>query len=392
MTWVNFQTIRNELSFEAVLEHYGFDVRMNGKDQVKVHCPFHDDGNPSCGINLAKKVFHCFSCQSKGNVLDFVACMEGFDPSNTGELRKAAIFACEAFDIDGGSKEADAGKQPKAKYRSNGNAIGSKPKSGQKVKKSKPLRAPKRAAKASEGDESSDVSSEVETGTEKPQEASQVNAEAKPINPPLTFELQLDQNHSFLKDREVSKELVETFGLGVAKRGSMKDRLCFPIHNEGGELIAYAGRWVHEQMPEGTPRYLLPKGFEKRLVLFNLNRVLDKRARLQNEGDEAQNNLDDTIVIVEGFWSVMRLHAFGVPVVSTFGDSVSEEQADLLVQAGFRNSLLIFDGDAGGRAGTEQALPVLATRLFTKALMLNDGDKPDVMSEALINDLPPYVR
>ena len=108
MTWVNFKTVRDGLEFEAVLSHYGFDSRANGKDQVKVHCPFHDDSNPSCGINLARKVFHCFSCQAKGNVLDFVARMEGFDPSDTRELRKAAIFACEAFGVDGGRRRKQA--------------------------------------------------------------------------------------------------------------------------------------------------------------------------------------------------------------------------------------------------------------------------------------------
>lgn len=376
MTWVNFQTVRDGLDFETVLSHYGFEVRSNGKAQVKTHCPFHDDANPSCGINLAKKVFHCFSCQAKGNVLDFVARMEGFDPSDTRELRKAAIFACEAFDIDGGSQEAKSGNQPKAKTRSG------------EGKRKKARRGEKRTDKTSEDGVRPDPSSEEKSTDLEASVTSDDKVASKAANPPLTFELQLDANHSFLKDRKVSKELVEAFGLGVAKRGSMKDRLCFPVHNEDGELVAYSGRWVHEELPDGTPRYLLPKGFEKRLVLFNLNRVIAERTRLNEEGAA----LDDTIVIVEGFWSVIRLHGKGVPVVSTFGDSVSEEQADLLVRVGYRNALLIFDGDAGGRAGTEQALPVLATRMFVKTLMLKDGDKPDVMSEEQVKELPRYVR
>ncbi|MGB7336890.1 MAG: hypothetical protein WBD01_13980 [Salaquimonas sp.] len=88
-------------------------------------------------------------------------------------------------------------------------------------------------------------------------------------------------------------------------------------------------------------------------------------------------------VAIARFWRASRID---------LRDSVSEEQVDLLVRAGFRNALLIFDGDAGGRAGTEQALPVLASRLFTKTLMLEDGDKPDVMSEELLKGLPCYVR
>ena len=50
----------------------------------------------------------------------------------------------------------------------------------------------------------------------------------------------------------------------------MAGRVCIPIHNTAGELVAYAGRWPGEP-PEGVERYLLPKKFEKSRVLFNLN-------------------------------------------------------------------------------------------------------------------------
>ena len=112
-------------------------------------------------------------------------------------------------------------------------------------------------------------------------------------------------------------------------------------------------------------------------MLFNLHRVLAE-------------GVPETVVIVEGFWSVLRLHAAGVPVVSCFGASLSEAQADLLVDAGVKNCILIFDGDNGGRAGFDQALPILAKRLFVRTIVLEEGIKPDTMDEALINDLPKY--
>lgn len=150
---------------------------------------------------------------------------------------------------------------------------------------------------------------------------------------------------------------------------------------EQSELIAYSGRWVHEDKPKNIPRYLLPKGFEKSQVLYNLNRVV-----------AAENQTTGTVVIVEGFWSVLRLHGAGVPVVSTFGDSVSDAQVDLLVQAGIDRCILIFDGDEAGRLGTIQTLPVLASRLYVKTIDLSDGIKPDTMDDEILNSLPRYAH
>ena len=154
----------------------------------------------------------------------------------------------------------------------------------------------------------------------------------------------------------------------------MKCRIAFQIHNERGELIAHSGRWAVDELPEDVPRYLLPKGFEKSKVLYNLHRVLEKGS--------------DTVVIVEGFWSVLRLHNESIPCVSTFGDSVSEAQAELLVEHGVKNVILIYDGDEGGRVGTQSSLPILAKRLFVKTVALEDGVKPDTMSDDIIATLP----
>lgn len=350
MTWVNFQTVRENLDFAEVLAHFGFQTKANGQDQVKIHCPFHDDSNPSCGVNFTKKLFQCWSCKAKGNVLDFYARMEGYDPDVPKELRKAALSAVEVFGIDGGSQEAKSGNQPKAK--------------------AKPTKSTPRAPKGAKRVEKKESAPEDDERQDAPTEARD-----EPVNKPLTFELQLDATHPYLEERGLTKAQIKAFGLGVARRGSMQGRLCFPIHNEDGELIAYSGRWVEDKLPKETPRYKLPKGFEKARVLFNLHRVLS-------------DGVPETVVLVEGFWSVLRLHAVGVPVVSCFGASLSEAQADLLVEAGVRNCILIFDGDDGGRAGVEQALPILAARLFVRTIVLEESIKPDTMGEALVARLP----
>ena len=50
----------------------------------------------------------------------------------------------------------------------------------------------------------------------------------------------------------------------------MSGRVVIPIHDDSGQLVAYAGRAV-----DGSePRYKLPAGFHKGQVLYNLHRVI----------------------------------------------------------------------------------------------------------------------
>ncbi len=359
--WVDFKIIRQHLGFADVLSHYGIKS-VGNNHQVKVLCPFHDDHKPSLGVNLDKGVYNCFACGAGGNALDFVAHMEGLDPDNTTELRKAALIAAKTFGIEQATE---------------------KPKTGMARTKStaKPKIARQKAVKTSKKGDQPSSKKIAKTGKTKPSG----DEKNKGGNKPLSFQLTLERKHPFIKARRkelgFDKKLVKEFGIGFTSKGMMNGRVCFPIHNEDGKLIAYSGRWASDSLPDDTARYLLPKGFEKSKVLFNLNRVIGMR--------EAHPDLN-TVVIVEGFWSVMRLHSEGIPCVSTFGDSVSESQIELLVKNGFKSVVLIFDGDEGGRVGTEQSLPLLAAKLFTKVINLEDGVKPDVMSQQLVSALPCY--
>ena len=73
--WIDFEKIKREADFAKVLRHYGFEF-PGGRNQLKLPCPFHEEGRASLSVNLESKVFHCFGCGAKGNLLDFVQRME----------------------------------------------------------------------------------------------------------------------------------------------------------------------------------------------------------------------------------------------------------------------------------------------------------------------------
>jgi DNA primase len=84
-------------------------------------------------------------------------------------------------------------------------------------------------------------------------------------------------------------------------------------------------------------------------------------------------------VLVEGFFSVMKLYEAGVQhVVAAMGCELSERQAELLAQ--FPEVVVLFDGDEAGRAGAEAAKARLQGRTIVRTIHLPDGRKPDDLS------------
>ena len=106
-------------------------------------------------------------------------------------------------------------------------------------------------------------------------------------------------------------------------------------------------------------------------MLYNLHRVA--------EGEH--------LVLVEGYWSAIRLHTLGIPVAALMGWSVSGLQIALLQELGVRRVTLLLDGDETGRRGRERVLPELASAFFVRAPVLSDGEKPDTLDKAELLEL-----
>src|SRR5438045_2072998 len=91
--WVDFKTIKRAVTIQQVLARYGVKLRGTGKE-LRGRCPIHrGEGADTFHANTQKNAFHCFSCQAKGNVLDFVAAMESCG------IRDGALKLCEWFSI-----------------------------------------------------------------------------------------------------------------------------------------------------------------------------------------------------------------------------------------------------------------------------------------------------
>ena len=64
--WILFQELRDHVSMEDILRHYGLMEKFRrNRDEVVGLCPFHEETTASFHVSLTKNVFHCFGCQSK---------------------------------------------------------------------------------------------------------------------------------------------------------------------------------------------------------------------------------------------------------------------------------------------------------------------------------------
>ena len=313
--WIDFAALKRNVSFLTILEHYGLVKQFKRKgDKLTGPCPLHHGNSPTaCHIDLKKGAYKCFTrCKSMGlrgggNIIDFVADMEKFGLREDG-IKRAADFILNI--IGQGASPVPAG-------------------------------APR-------------------PEPHKPEEA--------PENKPLAFELHLVAKHPYFEQRGLTPETVKRFGLGLAEKGLMKGRICIPIHDHRGNLVAYAGRALDEQTAKSEGKYKLPANFHKLQVLYNYHRAKDF----------------PTLIIVEGFFDCFRVHQAGFPnVCALMGTAMSDRHQELILKT-FQQVVVMLDNDPAGKSGTKDILNRLYDKIFLRVVKLEGfkgATQPDQLSE-----------
>ena len=184
---------------------------------------------------------------------------------------------------------------------------------------------------------------------------------------PLKFALTpIDSTHPYLAERSITYRTAVGVGF-YGGPGLMRGRLVIPIHNAGGELIAYCGRAITAALP----RYRVPRGFAKSEILFNLHRAVATG--------------EPTVVVVEGFFDSMKVHQAGIrSVVALMGAALYEPQHRALMRH-FRDVILMLDGDAAGQRASQMIAANLRRRC--EVVNLPDGVQPDQLSAEQIRHI-----
>ena len=333
--WVNFAEVRAKVSLEEVIfKLYGVDTLSRHGDKLVGPCPVHGGDSPRAfHADLERNIWHCFSgCKRGGNQLDFVAVKEGVS------VREAALKLQARFLVDAQGQDPEQARSPRPEAQS--------PQAG----------SPTGTPTCANGDGDAPA-----------------KARSHPVpadvggNPPLSVELKLAHDHPHLmQDRGLKLSTCENFGVGYCRRGIMRGCITFPLHDEHGTLVAYAGRRLKPQEIREYGKYKLPKGFKKDLVLYNFHTA---KAGASEHG----------LILVEGAFSVLKLFEAGFEnVVAAMGCDVSAHQVELLSQA--KEVIILFDGNEAGRSGAEAVKAKLKDRIPVRVAHLPDDTEPDDLS------------
>ncbi|CAH1543249.1 MULTISPECIES: DNA primase [Vibrio] len=331
------------------------DARVKLKKKGKNYgacCPFHNEKTPSFSVSQEKQFYHCFGCGVHGNAIDFIMEFERL------EFVEAIEELASYLGLD----------VPREQRSGGGGQFQSGPQASSSEKRSL-------------YDLMGSISQFYRNQLKLP--ASKVAIE-------------------YLKDRGLSGEIVQKFGIGYVadewdlvrknfgqnkdnqdmlvtggmlienEKGNRYDRfrgrIMFPIRDRRGRVIGFGGR----VLGDGTPKYLnSPETpiFHKGKELYGLYEVLQAYRE------------PPRILVVEGYMDVVALAQYGVDYsVASLGTSTTGDHIQML----FRQTNTVvccYDGDRAGKEAAwralENALQYLKTGNTLKFLFLPDGEDPD---------------
>lgn len=306
-------------------------------------CPFHNENSPSFSVNPERQIYHCFGCGVGGNVFKFIQ-----------EIDRVSFVEAVKFLANRTSISLPAHDEPS------------------------------RAV--------SDASDQVYRAND---------LAHKYFHHMLLNDTAGEEALTYLRNRRLSDETIERFGLGYAPAGwdgllkvanrrgfspqameqaglalprqsgngyydRFRDRAIFPISNLSNRTIGFGARALQ---PDQEPKYLnSPETsvYHKGTVLYGLAQTRDAIRRR------------DAVIVVEGYMDLLSLVQAGIEhVVATSGTALTEEHCRALARYAHR-VVLLFDGDAAGSNAAMRGLEILlGTGVDARVVSLPSEHDPD---------------
>lgn len=312
----------------------------------KTKCVFHNDNNPSMMINEKKNIAKCFACGVGGNPITFVQKYEKEINHNNISKIDAIIKLVEKFNLDINISKL---KRNKLNYQY------------------------KVASK---------------TYSKEEQELLSTNEYLSKL---FNYNLYHHSNREaldYLHSRGLTDEMIKEMNLGFCMKGQLlnvkdnssskinkeqlkklgfisddnreifQNRIMFPITDEKGNIVSFAGRILTDEKP-------------KYLHTFETS-IFKKEELLYNFSNVKTLSYNDEIFIVEGYMDVIGAKSKGINnVVALMGTALTEAQLNLLKKNKCSITLALDNDEAGQNAMLEKIPELLKNKLDVSVIDLS---------------------
>ena len=327
----------NETNITEVVSEY-VKLKKKGSSMFGL-CPFHNDNNPSMSVSEKVKMFNCFSCGAKGNVVNFVARIENISED------QAVIKLAKRIGIEiDEKKSAQAIKEERLiKVMESANTF-----------YQFYLKNSDEGVKALEYLHNRGISDEI---------IDEFGIGLSSSNKDFLYLALSKQNHNVL----------DAINLGLIKEDendsyydTFRSRIMFPITNRFGKVVGFSGRIYTESNQAKYINSIESDIFHKSDILYNYYNAI--QAIRQN----------DCVYLFEGFMDVIAAKKAGIHnCVATMGTALTTEHVNMLLGL-TKNIVLCFDGDSAGIKAMKRSAFVLAKyNNMPKSVVLPDGLDPD---------------
>ncbi len=303
-------------------------------------CPFHEERTPSFSVNPTDKLYYCFGCGAKGDLITFVRETEQLDFA--GAIEWLADRFNVALEFEETSPEQDARRRRRDRLHA--------------LLDSAASFYERYLWDSQAGSLARDYLAGRGLGEEVCRE----------------YRLGLALGGTTLARKAVEKGFTrkELLAAGLANRGGrdyFSGRLLFPLADARGRVLGFQARKLREDDPLRAKYVNSPEGelFRKGDLLYGIDRA---RAAIAKQ---------ERAIVVEGNTDVLALRQAGLePVVASMGTALTERQLKELGRLTSR-LYLCFDGDAAGEAATLRGMELAAGQgLDVRVVALPPGLDP----------------
>jgi DNA primase len=308
-------------------------------------CPFHEERTPSFSVNAMDKLYYCFGCGAKGDLITFVRETEQLD------FAGAIEWLADRFNVQIEYEETTPQQDARRRRRE------------------RLLELLDAAASFYErylwDSQAGSLARDYLAGRGLGEDVCREYRLGLALGGTTLTRKAIERG--FMREELVAAGLINRRGNDYFSR-----RLVFPLADARGRVLGFQARKLHEDDPLRAKYVNSPEGelFRKGDLLYGLDRA---RAAIAKQ---------ERAVVVEGNPDVLALRQAGIePVVAPMGTALTERQLKELSRLTNR-IWLCFDGDAAGEAATLRGMELAAAQgLDVHVVALPAGFDPADLAE-----------